>query len=397
MDTSSYELKHCEGCGRKFRIPPGASLAICKRNTGHEQEQRSASPAQEDATHYLFVVETSPQSESREPPRPAIKKFKIRRVEPSSSPLITSSLHHSPNMHENPVDLSTSDIASPNGDTGQMDRPQRVEQSFHCVVDGTPLYVSPLSRFERNLKPPLQRFAEGHAHHLLGIKQSGRPDLWPSIDSATYGDVGTTSRESITVSGPLRVDWAQPSLTDWTKRLASLLPINGHTPRATAKEKKKRQDRLWKARLRTVSEYRVPEDASKALNILGPKGMSSDESEGEPGTRDRQYWTKTPEWRSPELTSWLRSLDALPSSIFQVQTLNLPRTRLPTESQSTRRPPPNLPESFFRREWLESQSSSSRSTLRTTKGSIDLPNLSPGILVRATDSSSSPSSTTPEL
>ncbi|CAG8657140.1 3285_t:CDS:2, partial [Acaulospora colombiana] len=107
-----------------------------------------------------------------------------------------------------------------------------------------------------------------------------------------------------------------------------------------------------------------------------------EESDGEVGRMDRQYRIKTLPWRARTLTDWLHSLDQLPPETAQKPNSRAARHRLPSRIQSENHTPPHhLPTSFYDREWLESQSNSSRAALKITNDKLELPDLAPLILV----------------
>ena len=95
------------------------------------------------------------------------------------------------------------------------------------------------------------------------------------------------------------------------------------------------------------------------LEALGIDGMSSDEEEKV--SSGIQYRIRTPRWRAPILTPWLRIFDAL---YVYHRTENddgdrrgaLPRRRVATTLESTSRKfVSNLPINAYRTDWLEEQ------------------------------------------
>lgn len=96
------------------------------------------------------------------------------------------------------------------------------------------------------------------------------------------------------------------------------------------------------------------------LKTLGFLGTSEDESEHEDG--ERRFRIVDQEWRSAELTKWLRIFDGIYVST-KFNDANRPsrgnwtRIRLPPlpgASKSSRKPPKSLPRNFFRPGYLES-------------------------------------------
>lgn len=96
------------------------------------------------------------------------------------------------------------------------------------------------------------------------------------------------------------------------------------------------------------------------LSVLGFSGNSEDESEHEDG--ERRFRIVEPDWRSAELTKWLRVFDGIYSST-KFNDANRPsrgnwtRIRippLPGAPKSNRKPPHHLPRNFFRPGYIES-------------------------------------------
>jgi hypothetical protein len=102
------------------------------------------------------------------------------------------------------------------------------------------------------------------------------------------------------------------------------------------------------------------------------EGMSSEDSEGELGTR-RTFRIKKLPWRSNELTLWLQRIDklSLKNSHAEVLARRVEhRRRVSSDKTSNKRPPPyGLPVNFYNPTWLESRDSRylKRLGIRSTK------------------------------
>lgn len=95
------------------------------------------------------------------------------------------------------------------------------------------------------------------------------------------------------------------------------------------------------------------------LKTLGFLGTSEDESEHEDG--ERRFRIIEQEWRSAELTKWLRIFDGIYTST-KFNDANRPsrgnwtriRVHVPGTPKSNKKPPRHLPRNFFRPGYLES-------------------------------------------
>ena len=110
------------------------------------------------------------------------------------------------------------------------------------------------------------------------------------------------------------------------------------------------------------------------LQRLGPDGMSSDEEEIENGTI--QYNIVVKEWRSEELTPWLRVFDAA-SRMLRLEPFPRrrgchPRDRRSTDQTgSTSYGVVGLPTAAYRPEWLARLGAYRREQLRDTNEPYD--------------------------
>src|ERR1700744_1552912 len=97
-----------------------------------------------------------------------------------------------------------------------------------------------------------------------------------------------------------------------------------------------------------------------ALDCLSRAGMSEDESDhgGKGGTlQGRRYKITKLQWRSPEVTKWLRTMDLIYSGtkINEDNTRgpgNQFRQRYPSSNQQVGRPIKGLPRNFYDARWL---------------------------------------------
>jgi hypothetical protein len=128
-----------------------------------------------------------------------------------------------------------------------------------------------------------------------------------------------------------------------------------------------------------VKHHQFPDIATQVLDKLGKEGMSSEESDGECGTSDRIYRIKRLDWRSPELTEWLRRLDGMPTKNKNdavLARMAFYRTRITSDLHSTSRPAvPRLPNGFYRAEWVRALGPTSLRDVSITKASVTLPRI----------------------
>lgn len=262
----------------------------------------------------------------------------------------------------------------------------------------------------------LKTYIKEHAVYFLGIRDREAPEQWPSPTATSIQDInkaqwpvdrlvlGDIPNENLTL------DWANPGLTNWTKHVTAAfvadflseyrgksfplkedpntgeiirifirfvlhlkaifvkhrdkLPISNRDEQARRKARKRSRRR----------QYEIPGPSLKALHLLGADGMSSEDSEGEVGQKDRQYRVKRLPWRSSAVTRWLHSIDQLPLDERYT------RNRIISDLQSDRcTPPRNLPRSFYDRDWLESRSHFFGDTLHIAEETMDFPSLAPYI------------------
>lgn len=126
------------------------------------------------------------------------------------------------------------------------------------------------------------------------------------------------------------------------------------------------------------SHYQLPAAASEVIQALGLEGMSSEESEGEVGSKNRRYFVKMLPWRAPSLTAWLYQLDALPAPSGRGLSSRIyhKRNRVVGERLSkTRQPPPGMPSTFYCQSWLASRTTTSQVRLMISLQLICLPHI----------------------
>lgn len=107
-----------------------------------------------------------------------------------------------------------------------------------------------------------------------------------------------------------------------------------------------------------MRHHTFPQDTIEVVEQLDIDGMSSEESEGEVGV-NRSYKIKRLPWRSHELGTWLKRVDAMPMKNMQNDVLSKRcnyRQRIPSDKESQRRGPVNrLPTNMYNAEWIRDQ------------------------------------------
>ncbi|KAG8753881.1 hypothetical protein FRC14_005647 [Serendipita sp. 396] len=211
------------------------------------------------------------------------------------------------------------------------------------------------------------------------------------------------------------MNWEHPGLTPWTKHLAVIsegnflaehrkgsfplinqviLPgeilrifiryilhlkqVRAENPESKLRRKRqarrrerRRQKLEW--RKKVVSQYDLPSAALDVLELLGSRGMSSEESEEDIYSKSRHYHIKTLPWRASSLTEWLRGIDYLSTAKPRNSVGRFPRRphRSPISLVSEyHQPPTGLPPSFYSSVWLKAQSPKAISALKLSKNII---------------------------
>lgn len=140
-----------------------------------------------------------------------------------------------------------------------------------------------------------------------------------------------------------------------------------------------RRQQLLHRRKAMVKHHQFPDIAVQLLDKLDKEGMSSEESEGEPGTTERVYRIKKLPWRSPEVTQWLHRVDAMPTKNTNGAVLSRMasyRTRVTSDLESDSRPPIRcLLKTLYRPEWLRLQLPSSLKDLSVSNVKVTLPKI----------------------
>ncbi|KAI9060080.1 hypothetical protein FKP32DRAFT_1578784 [Trametes sanguinea] len=135
-----------------------------------------------------------------------------------------------------------------------------------------------------------------------------------------------------------------------------------------ARNSAERRRNLFSRRLKAARSHAPLEQHVEMLRILGPKGMSSDESAHENGVV--QYRVLKKPWRADQVTVWLRTLDAIYrrdrfSPVNGATRGAVPHLRLTSNRVSTRTPPPpGLPINAFKPSWLSNLADFDREMLK---------------------------------
>lgn len=130
-----------------------------------------------------------------------------------------------------------------------------------------------------------------------------------------------------------------------------------------------------------IKHHNLSSFALDTLAALGYEGMSSDDSEGEIGKRDRRFHIKILPWRNEELTRWLHMLDSMHNNTTRSAKLPVGRpvvcTRTPSTKISFRRTAPRgLPRSFYDPLWISLQCSGKLWSLHIQPAALPLEMLS---------------------
>ena len=68
-------------------------------------------------------------------------------------------------------------------------------------------------------------------------------------------------------------------------------------------------EQLFQRRREVAKQYEPLQQHLEVLDALGVDGMSSDESDMDPATNQRRYTVVRPDWRHPDMHSWLEIFD----------------------------------------------------------------------------------------
>ncbi|KIK13089.1 hypothetical protein PISMIDRAFT_119568, partial [Pisolithus microcarpus 441] len=136
--------------------------------------------------------------------------------------------------------------------------------------------------------------------------------------------------------------------------------------------------KLYGRRLQTAYEYKEIKDHAVAIvESLGQDGMSSDESDHEGHRGEATYYILDKDWRSKQVTSWLRMLDSLHLRLryngnWQVTAGAWPHFRMAGLKESEGSPVEGLPIDFYCRNWYGAQNAFMKEQLQAKNQSNTL-------------------------
>ncbi|KAI0291477.1 hypothetical protein BC826DRAFT_955745 [Russula brevipes] len=130
----------------------------------------------------------------------------------------------------------------------------------------------------------------------------------------------------------------------------------GDIDRRSTSARRTRRQGLAQRRGEVLAAYEELRAIAPHLNMLGVDGMSGDESDHSGG--HRRYVIRKISWRSDEVTSVLRVLDALAlvahwSRDGRPRPGKFPHARIASDRTENREPVRNLPRNFYRSDWLD--------------------------------------------
>lgn len=133
---------------------------------------------------------------------------------------------------------------------------------------------------------------------------------------------------------------------EWEKRRTQTTP-----GRSGARQRRRRE--LFKRRYSACENTPELRELAPGLECWGVDVVSEDESSGE----DSGYFIRRIEWRSAEVTTFMRSLDAIDLSRRFVKGKlgrgSVPRERYPSLRLGSTTPKPRLPLNFYSKAWWE--------------------------------------------
>jgi hypothetical protein len=132
---------------------------------------------------------------------------------------------------------------------------------------------------------------------------------------------------------------------------------------------------LYQRRLHVAAKLQTDFDIALVplLSALGTNGISSDESDHEAGQGEATYFVKNKNWRSFEVTTWLRVFDAWHlrgryGGEYQASPGAWPHFRTPSTETSSERPAvAHLPKNFYNPFWLSQRKAFQVRELKPTK------------------------------
>jgi len=135
---------------------------------------------------------------------------------------------------------------------------------------------------------------------------------------------------------------------------------------------------LYSRRLQTAHQYtEIKTQATHMVQSLGLDGMSSDESDHEDHKGEATYYILHKDWRSCQITAWLRMLDSLHLRLryrgeWRATAGSWPHFRTTHLKESTRPAINELPVNFYSRDWYGARSTFMKGELKAKKQSVSL-------------------------
>jgi hypothetical protein len=138
----------------------------------------------------------------------------------------------------------------------------------------------------------------------------------------------------------------------------------------------------YNRRMKIAEKYSQLQPLASIIERLGVEGMSSDESDFQPGTTQKQYFIKQPEWRAPEFRTLMSTLDhihALTRSLdfendARGQMVRRRNVRLDSNPSQRSNPPTHLPLNFYSQVWLNNQPEFYVEDILQPQTAVDIPN-----------------------
>ncbi|KAI5981462.1 hypothetical protein EDD15DRAFT_2183169, partial [Pisolithus albus] len=148
--------------------------------------------------------------------------------------------------------------------------------------------------------------------------------------------------------------------------------------RKARNRRRQRKHELYNRHLQTALEYPDIKDRAVAIvESLGQDGMSSDESDHEGHRGEATYHILDKDWRSKQVTAWLRMLDSLHLRLryngkWQATAGAWPHFRTTSLHDSKGAPVKGLPVDFYSRNWYGAQNTFAREQLQAKEQSNTL-------------------------
>ncbi|KAI6145056.1 hypothetical protein BKA82DRAFT_3969785, partial [Pisolithus tinctorius] len=172
--------------------------------------------------------------------------------------------------------------------------------------------------------------------------------------------------------------WLTHVMTLRTRYKVKELDDEDRTERKARNRRRQRKHELYSRRLQTAYEYGEIKDRAVAIvESLGQDGMSSDESDHEGHRGEATYYILEKDWRSKQVTAWLRMLDSLHLRLryngkWQTTAGAWPHFRTASLNDSKGPPVKGLPIDFYSRNWYGAQNAFMREQLQATNQSDTL-------------------------